>query len=436
MIRIRTLAVLCALIPCGAGASGFALTAQDAFGAATASAFSTTRGGYANPAAVAEGWTLGGGLVTSRGTSRFSGSEAGFPVSGNSSADPGRSAFIPFASYAVRINSKLVLNAGLDAPFGLATKYPDDWTGRYSATESSVEAGRVKLGLSYAATEELRLGAMVIAQYAKLGMAQAVDYGALCLMAASAVPALAGDCVGAGLTTIGAAPADGKVKVKLSSTAYGGLIGALWQPHPQFSTGLAYTAPIKHSLSGKIRHSAPAATPVFLTGHPMLQGGSVDSKLTFPGSLAVGVAGEWSGHRFGANLTRTYWSSVDRMEIQLPSGGITGVDFVLRDSNRLSLGADLDAGRGWRMLTGFGYDRSPVRNEHRMPILPDHDRRSVAIGVRSPQFGGGHVTLGWMREFFQANRVDQTTPVTAITGRYRRTQVDTVGVSYTTEWKL
>src|SRR5438105_11733762 len=129
-------------------AVGFALEQQSvsnlgyafAGGAANAEDASTI---YSNPAGMTRlpGRQVVLGLNAIYGSARFAdqgtSSPAGpaFPITGGTGGNPVGLNWVPNLYYATDIGRSAKAGIGINAPFGLKTKYPSDWMGRYHAID-------------------------------------------------------------------------------------------------------------------------------------------------------------------------------------------------------------------------------------------------------------------------------------------------------------
>src|SRR5689334_17050308 len=81
---------------------------------------------------------IGGGsyLVPSfKATVNSASTALGFPIGGGG-GEAGQAALVPSLYATYPVSSRFALGAGINAPFGLATNYPDSWAGRYYALRS------------------------------------------------------------------------------------------------------------------------------------------------------------------------------------------------------------------------------------------------------------------------------------------------------------
>ncbi|EXJ14755.1 OmpP1/FadL family transporter [Imhoffiella purpurea] len=234
------------------------------------------------------------------------------------------------------------LGVGVYAPFGLATDYPSDWSGRYSALHSEIQSARVQVAGGIEVQPGLRLGAGVFVQRFRAELSQAY-------------PVIPGRL-------------DAEVTVDGEDTGLGWTVGGLWAPDPGLTLGLAFASAVDHQLRG----------------HADLPSGRASTRvdLTTPETLSLGLS--WQvrpAWRVLGGLAWTRWSRFESLEIRLSNGLELSEEHQWRDTWRASLGAEHERGP-WTLRAGLAWDQSPIRHDaHRYPRLPDADRIWTTLGL-------------------------------------------------------
>ncbi len=398
-LRKSALAVAIAGISAPASASFFALAEQNASGMGTA---------FAGGAAIAEDastvWYNPAGMtrltrpqlvfagsyidlnvktnVLSASSTNFGpGTGTGVPISGGAGKDPGGSAFVPSFYYTNPITKDFSVGGGINAPFGLTTEYDSNWAGRYHAIKSDIKAINYNVAGAYKFNDVVSGGAGVNYQTFKAELTQAVDFATICTVAAGG--AFAGTCgAGAGFNP-NTNPNDGAAKVTADGNTWGYNLGLMAELPNDFRVGVAYRSKMKYSLSGNfdINTPATAATVAGLAGL-VNQGAKTD--ITLPASLSVSayqqIGPQWA---FMADITQTYWSSIQELRIKFDAGQPDSVVTLnLMNTYRFSVGTTYKPNDSWTLRAGFALDQSPVVNDaDRTPRLPDADRTWYAIGA-------------------------------------------------------
>lgn len=319
-----------------AQASGYAINERDAAGLGRAFAGQAAVTGAAslsvNPAALPQALTIRATLSGLANDLTATDADGG-------STQGGEDALIP-AAY----GSWKGAGIGLDAPFGLSTSYPKDWSGRGAAVASQITSARLTIGAGGDLAPGLRLGAAVFAQYFSAELSSVV------LLA----PSL-----------------EGHIQVDGSDIGLGIGIGGLWRPSADLTLGIGYTSPVWHELSGD------ADLPPALGRRA-----NTSVKVVTPESIRLGLdwraADRW---RLLAGAEWTRWSRLESLDIDLSNGLRLSEEHAWRDTWRFSLGGEHQRGR-WTMRSGVAWDQSPVSGaSHRYPRLPDADRTWLALGL-------------------------------------------------------
>ena len=351
MVRARRLLVLALLLTATPGhGSGFALIERDAAGLGRA---------YAGQAAVVA-------------PSAVAFNPAALPTATTANAnlthlwnhlqpeDAGTQATVPALFGTIR-----GFGLGMYGEFGLATDYPDDWSGRYDALHSEIASARIQIAGAHPVTPTLRLGAGLFLQSFDATLTRAVP------------------------TPVG----DRELKVEGDDTGLGWTFGVLYTPRPDLALGLSYGSAVEHVLSGT------ATTPLGS------QGATVP--VTTPEVVRSGV--RWMIHpqiAVSAGASWTGWSRMQQMEIRLDDGSRLVEDYGWRDTWRLDLGGETSHGP-WTWRLGTAWDQSPVATATaRSPRLPDSDRTWLAGGF-DYRTGPWTLSLSYAHLWFAGGRGEQ-----------------------------
>lgn len=296
----------------------------------------------------------------------------GGAISGGNGGDAGQSALVPNIYYAWRIDERLSFGLGINAPFGLATDYEDNWVGRYHADRSEVRSININPAMAYKLNPHFSVGAGINYQWLEGEFTQAVDYGSICALAG------VGACAAPGAN-------DGHARVKADDGAWGYNFGLLWQASEATRLGFAYRSKIKYTLKGNFEVTAPSAAAAAAgAGLAGIVNSGASANVTVPATLSLsahhGIAPGWT---IMADITRTYWSKLPELRIDFDSAQPDAVTTLgLKDVNRYSLGATYDPGGKWRYRFGVALDRTPTPSAaQRSARLPDADRTWIALGA-------------------------------------------------------
>jgi long-chain fatty acid transport protein len=263
----------------------------------------------------------------------------GFP--GSNEGDIAEDVFVPSGYAAYRLNDRVVLGVGVNAPFGLATKYDGDSVLNQAGIAGKSEVFSVNLN-PVASVEltnwlALALGAQVQYFDARLTRQALGPLG---------VSTLEGDDVGFGLTA-----------------------GIKVTPRPGTAIGLGYRSSIHHDLDGTLKTPTAGTFDVTYKGVNLPDLVTLGIRQRITDRLRVMAGAEWSN-----------WSRFDTVKIR---GGPAPIDlqFNYDDGWLFSVGGELDLTQRVSVRTGVGYELGPIDDNVRSYRIPDSDRLHLSGGV-------------------------------------------------------
>lgn len=359
----KLLAKLCALsvgtLATGSAfASGFQLLEQNGSGLGNAYAGSAVIGEdastvYYNPAAMTklEGVNFSAGGALLRPSFRFKNSASS--LTGSNGGDAGGWSVLPNIYNTWQLNDRWFAGIGIGAPFGLATKFDQDWVGRYQSSEFDIKTINVNPSLAYKASDRVSLGVGLNWQRAE------ATYKRM----AAAVP---------GLSTVG-------TTMDINSEALGWNAGITFKVSDSMDAGFSYRSRMHHDMKGSV------------TTDPNISSlnSNVEAKIDLPDtyifSLSQKLSDRWT---MLGDISRTNWSTMDQVSIVRTSGAQAGQNADVlhanfRDTWRFALGGIYKMSDKTNWKYGFAYDQSPVRGvEERLVSLPDNNRYWVTTGLQ------------------------------------------------------
>jgi long-chain fatty acid transport protein len=323
---------------------------------------------------------VGGGhyIAPSTKFSKTSASTAlGSTIGGGDGGDTAVSAFIPNVYFSHQINDRLTFGLGVNAPYGLATDYEDDWVGRYYANRSEIKTVNVNPSVGYKLNDRWSIGGGVSYQKIEAEIGNSTDLGTACVASLGV----------ATCSAISLAPQqdDAKIKNAGDDVSYGYNLGLLWQPDAQTRVGLAYRSAIKHKLLGKISVvTTEAGQASFAANLGAVDGNAIRADIELPSTLSLSAYSQ-VGTRWAlmGDVTRTNWSSLPELRIRFDSGASDSVITLhLKNVYRYSLGVAYSTPWGWVYRAGVALDQGATPNEaDRSPRVPDADRQWLAFGA-------------------------------------------------------
>ncbi len=302
-----------------------------------------------------------------------------------------------FAQY--KINDKTTIGAGIYAPFGLATDYPNGWYGSVHGDYSGITVADFTPAISHKITDTIAFGLGLNIQYAV-----------------------------AHLT--GGIPISGATDIRGDDFGVGYIAGLTWQPVPETRLGLSYRSHVRHKLNG---HNEPKGAP----GDPMfshLANGrySMSARITTPETVLFSVAQDVGKKWTLSGLVRwTKWSRFDRLTLNQENAvPLSTTNEHWRDTWFLSLGADYKFCKNLTFRFGSAYDQGAVREAtYRTARIPDA-RRIWLSGGLSYQRNDWQLDLGYSHLFIrQVDAYGVSDGVGEFSGRYD-SKSDIVGLQF------
>ncbi|MBB3142339.1 OmpP1/FadL family transporter [Halomonas organivorans] len=407
--RTLTVAIALASATLAAGqaaASGFQVREQSA--KTLANAFSNSAAGAEdasfmayNPAAIGniDGSQVAGGVSYIDATFELQDAEAsnvlGMPYFSDASGEGGESAVVPSFAAKTQLNERWDLGLAIYSPYGLSTKYDEDWIGRYHAIETELKTIDIQPTLNYRATDRLNLAVGLRAQYADATLSNAIDFGAAAAQMGSPL----------------ATPGQNDVIGELTGDdwGYGYTLGALFQATERTRFGVSYRSEVDLTLEGDLDVSGtdPLSDGAIAAGQVSDMGGSAD--LTTPASLNLGVNHQLTDRlTVMANAEWTEWSSFDELVVEFEDGSNSTTTENWDDTWAFSVGANYALNQQWTLRGGLGIDQTPVPDaQHRTPRVPDSDRRWASLGATYQPTQNLGITAGYLHIFGDDVDMDQ-----------------------------
>ena len=368
--RIKSVALGCAsfavllVATAGANAGGLAVREQSAYGQGSSYAGVAAGGSLSsmfwNPATMTQVYGIQSesvlsGLLASSKNSVTSGTYAGAPFNFGGTGNIAHSAIVPSSYYSWQFNQKLWLGLSINAPFGLAETFPDNWAGRvYGAGGENLSTYNFTPTVAYKFNDLLSVGFGVQIQYATAAFTQGIP---------------------------GAPGLTNQLGVSGAGFGYGFTAGVTLTPTPYTTIGLGWRSGINQKINGTL--VVPAAFA------PVTTAGSVNTTFNMPDIVSLGLRQKltplWTGL---ATVEWSNWSRAGTSRILQPNGasaviGATQVviPFEYKDGWFFSLGAEYQWNPQLALRAGVAYELSPVTDQVRGPAIPDANRTWLSVGA-------------------------------------------------------
>lgn len=256
-----------------------------------------------------------------------------------------------FASH--RINKDFAVGLGFTVPFGLGTKWDDDWTGKYLALKTELMVFTVSPVVAYQITDGLSVSAAFVYSFANVEITRK---NSLAPFSGDAFVQLKGD----------------------DNSAFGYNLGLMYKPIETLSFGVSFHSQIKYDFKGTAKSTSEI---------PQLQGllpnGDITADLTTPINLAFGIAYDVLPNlKFSGDFQYVGWSSYDTLKVVFadPNFPDLASPRLYDDSYIVRLGCEYKASKQFALLGGIYFDKNPVKPEYLNPSLPDANRIGFSIG--------------------------------------------------------
>jgi len=386
-------ALLAALVPTPAFASGFAIYEQGARGMGFAGAFvaqSDPSSIFHNAAGIAflKGKHLYLGATAIAPSADFVGASP-YPGDGRLETGDAATEFPPALDYTHQLSESLVLGVGVHVPYGLSTSWEGaetTYSGRFISKKASTRSLSINPTVAYKLADRFAVGAGLDVRLSTVELRR--NAGAINPFTQQLIDIAAIDLE--------------------SDTAidFGFNLGVLAKPSESFGIGLAY----RHSVA--VDFDGTGTFNLIPTGNAQLDAAvaaslpsgavPVKTRIEYPSIFTVGVAWTRNEWTVAADVNFQQWSSFDKLPLTFEGyDELSGeVEEGYQDSRIYRIGLERRFGERWAVRGGYYYDENPVPPESVSPLLPDADRNTVALGLG---YNSGRFSLdfAYWRLFFK-----------------------------------
>ena len=270
-----------------------------------------------------------------------------------------------------RVTDDLAAGIGLFFPFGLASDWPEQWEGRFLATQTEMTTYTLNPALAWRPLPRLSVAAGLDLALFDATLRRQID-----------------------LAPLGLAGIEGSQEFSGDDTGLGWNLGLALQLTDRLDFGLSWRSEIDLSVDGRARFSGVPGNAACLFP---ATGGRAD--LTLPEQLSLGLA--WQPIEelvveIGAHWEG--WSAFEELRIGLdqPVAG-AGEDLVARDWDdtwSYSIGGRYALSDRVALLAGYKYGNTPVPDSTFEPAIPDADTHLWTVGA-DLQLGAATVSLSY-----------------------------------------
>ncbi len=267
----------------------------------------------------------------------------------------------------------LAFGIGVFNPYGLGSKWPENWVGRAIAVESDLKTFYINPTIAFKLfTDAFSFGAGFNYVYSTVTLTRKIT---------SFNPEV-------------------DVKLSGSGTGVGFNFGFLLKLDP-VSFGLSYRSEVKVKYSGTADFKKPPALD------PLLPGGNIKTSVRMPAIINVGLGFSTENVTFELGYQFTRWSLYDVVEIDFETETSAQTDQKLeryyKDVPLYKAGLEYRFGN-FALRGGIIYDKNPIDDKYVEPSLPDSDRWEFTLGA-GYTLGNITVDLGYMFVRFKQREV-------------------------------
>jgi len=330
------------------------------------------------------------GIFPSTTNTATGGTYAGFPFSFGDTGNIAHDAIVPTGYYSWQVNPNLWVGLAANSPFGIAETFPDRWAGRvFAAGGENLTTFNFTPSVAYKISDMFSVGFGMQIEYAHASFTQGIPGG---------FPT-------GGLTQ--------QAGVSGSGYGFGWTAGVTVTPTPTTSIGLGYRSAIDQDINGTLvlpggfGFIPPVSTP-----------GSVNTTLKLPGMLSLGVkqqlTPQWT---VLGTVEWTNWSRIGTSNILQPNGSpaLIGLNqavipFEWKDGWFFSLGAEYQWNPQLALRAGVAFEKSPVTDSVRGPVIADNDRTWLSIGATYNFNAKTTIDLAYSHGFVKSAPINITSP--------------------------
>jgi long-chain fatty acid transport protein len=259
-----------------------------------------------------------------------------------------------FASHS--FNENLAAGIGFTVPFGLGTKWDDNWVGKYLALESRLQIFTLSPTISFKVNKHFSIGAGLVFSFANVLLVQKTPQ----------------------------TPFEGDAQIKLEgkdNSAFGFNIGVMYTLTEDLTIGANFQSGIDYNFTG----TATAQGAQELINTKRIPSGDVTANLSTPFNSAIGIAYKITDDLLvSSDFQYVGWSSYDVLRVDFadqPTERDIASPRLYNNSYVIRFGADYKFSDDISIRGGFYFDKKPVDDDMVSPSLPETDRLGFTLGA-------------------------------------------------------
>jgi long-chain fatty acid transport protein len=419
ILRMRRFAryalLLLAAVPSSLAAQGFAV---NELGTCTMG-----RGGVASATPCADGsamWFNPAALTSITGTTLSGSVTAIMPHGGftdiyfaQKTDMPGQTYWVPSIYLARRWSDKLGVGIGFYAPYGLGTKWPTGFQGRFDGYNTKLTSFNIQPTVAYQVAKWLSFGLGVAYIHSTVELHQRVD------LSQQLVPVIFGLPPGTTFSTIGIPTytdfADATLNASGNGVAFNG--GIQIKVNDRLTVGghfitkktIKYTgtAAFKQVNTGLVLAPAPPLIPTAVPLDVVLQsefqaggdlaGGAASTEITLPDQGSVGISYKASDRwMLMGDYQQIVWGWFNKLDLTFANPLLNRSLYQgFRDSHAVRFGVEFQQSAKTVIRAGYLFHTAAAPDVTVTPLLPEGERNEFTIGVGTELSKGLQANLAY-----------------------------------------
>ena len=265
--------------------------------------------------------------------------------------------YTPFHVYgSYKLKEKIVVGLSVNTPFGLGTKWEDNWSGRYVSQSVRLTSIYFQPTIAYKINDHFSVGAGPVLSLGHAHLEKA-------------------------LPVAGEDGTEGAVELDGTGSGFGFNAG-VYAVYGNSSFGINYRSKVKIDLNGGDAsfNNIPAS---LISNGTFPATSSFNSGLTLPSVFSVGIAHVFNETiKVNLDVNYTGWNVYDSLIFDFPDHTDLNSHSPKEYKSSMAVRAGLQYQYSDRLQLrgGAGYDQSPVQDGYLNPDLPDADKSLLTAG--------------------------------------------------------
>lgn len=265
---------------------------------------------------------------------------------------------IPFSLYgSYKFNAKNTFGISINTPFGLSTKWDENWSGRYITQVTSLNTIFIQPTWGYKLSEKVSIGAGPVIAFGTARIEKALPYAS-------------------------ESGADAQAELKGSGTGFGFNAG-IYTTLGKLSVGADYRSPVKIGVSNGTA-TFTAVPGSVLSGGIIPPSADFKTDVNLPGVASIGASYKMNlKMSFTLDVNYTFWSSYKELKFEFADYPALNSVNPKNYTDVVSIRAGIQSAVSSKLTIrgGIAVDQSPVPAHYLSPELPDNNKLVLSAGA-------------------------------------------------------